>query len=185
MSQKQAVDPPNHYSPQQPQPTTNQDTIVIDNETRFVQRWMEMTQKYLHQCVTIESERWLGSLDHFQQNLHASIQKSHGIEIDPSKSSFHNAVQIFNSTKINQRTLPIPSNMAFHDLTPNKSAPSEAKALLGIGGKFIFTPTFTTGDISLPLHRLLRDLCIKVIFSEEDDNLTSTQFNLHLHVRST
>jgi hypothetical protein len=80
------------------------------------------------------------------------------------KSPFHNAVDIFNLSKMNQRTLPIPSNLAFHDLTPNKSAPLEAKALLGLGGKFISTPSYTTGDITASVRRFHRDICIKVIF---------------------
>ena len=75
--------------------------------------------------------------------------------------------------------------MAFHDLTQDKSAPPEAKALLGLGGKFIPTPPRTTGDISRSLQRLLRDMCIKVIFSgqeQDDHNLEKTS---RLYVLST
>ena len=116
----------------------------------------------------------LRALEHFQQHLRSSFKKSHGIDIDHSKSPFHNAVHIFNSaTTTDNCTLPLPSNLAFHDLTQDKSAPPEAKALLGLGGKFILTPPITTGDISASLRGLLRDLCIKVIFSgqeQEDHN---------------
>lgn len=48
-------------------------------------------------------------------------------------------MDIFNSSKINQCTLPLPSKLDFHDLTPNKSVPPEAKVLLWLGGKFVCT----------------------------------------------
>eukprot|EP00956_Cyclotella_meneghiniana_P021295 scaffold38589_cov41-Cyclotella_meneghiniana.AAC.5 len=57
----------------------------------------------------------------------------------------------------------IPSNMmAFYDLTPNKSAPQSAKALLGLGSKFICTPKFTTGSIESNFSRLERDMHLRV-----------------------
>ncbi len=86
----------------------------------------------LQQHATIESQWWLGALEHFQQKLRSSFKKSHGIDIDPSKSLFDNAIHLFNSTKINHRTLPLPSNLAFHDLTQDKIIPPKAKALLGL-----------------------------------------------------
>lgn len=59
----------------------------------------------------------------------------------------------------------MPSNMAFHDLTPNKSAPKSAKALLGLGSKFICTPKYTTGSISASYKRLERDMHLRVFFA--------------------
>ena len=59
----------------------------------------------------------------------------------------------------------MPSNMAFHDLTPNKSAPKSAKALLGLRSKFICTPKYTTGSISVSYERLERDMHLRVFFA--------------------
>ena len=153
--------------------------------TRFICRRVGAAQEHLQQCATIKSQRWLGALEHFQQHLCSSFKKSHGIDIDPSKSPFHNAVHIFNSTAtVHNRILPLPSNLAFHDLTQDKSAPPEAKALLGLGGKFILTPPITTGNISISLRRLLRDLCIKVIFSGQEQEYHDQEKKSRLYVRS-
>jgi hypothetical protein len=101
-------------------------------------------------------------------------------------SPFHNAIKLFDSTKLNQCTLPLPSNLAFHDLTPHKSTPAEAKALLGLRGKFILMPSKTTGDIWSSLRRLLRDFCIKVIFSGDDNPLFNpNHLTSQLFVRSS
>ena len=59
----------------------------------------------------------------------------------------------------------MPSNMAFHDLTPSKSAPQSARALLGLGSKFICTPKFTTGSIESNFLRLERDMHLRVFFA--------------------
>eukprot|EP00956_Cyclotella_meneghiniana_P004412 scaffold5387_cov81-Cyclotella_meneghiniana.AAC.1 len=55
--------------------------------------------------------------------------------------------------------------MAFHDLTPNKSAPKSAKALLGLGSKFICTPKFKTGSLESNFSRLERDMHLRVFFA--------------------
>ncbi len=73
--------------------------------------------------------------------------------------------------------------MAFHDLTQDKSAPPEAKALLGLGRKFVITPPTTTGDISISLRCLLQDFCIKVIFSsQEQDDFNQNKQTSQLYV---
>jgi hypothetical protein len=63
----------------------------------------------------------------------------------------------------------MPSNMAFHDLTPDKCAPRAAKSLLGLGSKFIPTPKFTCGEKNLApsLARFERDFYIKVMYAVE------------------
>ena len=60
---------------------------------------------------------------------------------------------------------PSAGAMAFHDLTPNKSAPQSAKALLGLGSKFICTPKFTTGSLESNFSRLERDMHLRVFFA--------------------
>ena len=58
--------------------------------------------------------------------------------------------------------------MAFHDLTPDQSAPPDAKSLLGLGSKFISTPGKTTGNLKKSFDRFECDFYIKVIYSGED-----------------
>lgn len=79
--------------------------------------------------------------------------------------------------------------MAFHDLTPNQSAPPDAKTLLGLGPKFVCTPKTTTGSLAKNFERFERDFFIKVIYagedeSPEDGNLTIDRDISKLYVKS-
>ena len=81
---------------------------------------------------------------------------------------------------MNRRTLPIPKNLSLHDLTPTTSAPLEAKDLLGLGGKFISTPPYTTGDIAASVRRFHRDMCIRVIFGNPEEDSAFLQQKLYV-----
>jgi hypothetical protein len=88
-------------------------------------------------------------------------------------SAFKNAVNVRKSLRTSDFSAPtMPSNMAFHDLTPSKCAPADAKTLLGLGSKFIVTPKFTTGAITPSNYRLERDLQLRVYFAGGDDSET-------------
>lgn len=62
--------------------------------------------------------------------------------------------------------------MAFHDLTPDQSAPPNCKQLFGLGSKFIPTPPKTTGRIGLDktFERFDRDFRLKVHFAGDDSS---------------
>ena len=62
--------------------------------------------------------------------------------------------------------------MAFHDLTPDKSAPPNCKQLFGLGSKFIPTPSKTTGkqDLEKAFTRFDRDFRLRVHFAGEDSD---------------
>ena len=60
--------------------------------------------------------------------------------------------------------------MSFHDLTNDQSAPPQAKCLLGLGAKFVPTPSHTTGCLSSTFSRLTRDLKLRVYFACEGDD---------------
>eukprot|EP00956_Cyclotella_meneghiniana_P029618 scaffold72396_cov41-Cyclotella_meneghiniana.AAC.3 len=60
--------------------------------------------------------------------------------------------------------------MAFHDLTKNKIAPPSAKALLGLGSKFIVTPETTTACLHKSFERIRRDFSISVFFASGNDD---------------
>eukprot|EP00956_Cyclotella_meneghiniana_P015681 scaffold24249_cov44-Cyclotella_meneghiniana.AAC.1 len=77
--------------------------------------------------------------------------------------------------------------MAFHDLTPDKSAPPNCKQLFGLGSKFIPTPPKTTGQLGLKktLERFNRDLRLKVHFAgEESDSDEDADHKSKLYVKS-
>eukprot|EP00956_Cyclotella_meneghiniana_P014218 scaffold21239_cov59-Cyclotella_meneghiniana.AAC.1 len=74
--------------------------------------------------------------------------------------------------------------MSFHDLTPDKSAPPYAKCLLGLGSKFVPTPSRTTGSLSSTFSRLTRDLKLRVYFACDDSNLGEDEDRPKLYVKS-
>jgi hypothetical protein len=59
--------------------------------------------------------------------------------------------------------------MAFHDLTPNQSAPPAAKSLLGLGSKFIPVPSRTTAQLHTSFDRLERDFNLRVYLAQDVD----------------
>jgi hypothetical protein len=101
------------------------------------------------------------------------VKARFGFTPDTSVSAFCNAVRLLRTATANENNnhlnLPIPSNLAFHDLTPTKCAPDTAKALWGLGSKFIRTPYYTNGDVSASLKRLERGCYLKVYFGEDNE----------------
>ena len=79
-------------------------------------------------------------------------------------------------------------NLAFHDLTDDKSLPPKTRHLLGLGNKFIATPPWTTSvkDIKSSLFRFKTDLSRKIFFStppnkdeaDDDDDFNPTKLYL-------
>jgi hypothetical protein len=94
------------------------------------------------------------------------VKKQYGFVPDLNVTPFRNAVRLHQSKNIH--SLPMPSNMAFHDLTPTKCAPRAAKLLLGLGSKFIPTSKFTAASIEPLAARFQRDFYLKVIFACEE-----------------
>ena len=99
---------------------------------------------------------------------------------DPTVSHFRNACRLSSAPQAIRQSLPIPSNLAFHDLTANKIAPPEFKAVFGMGDKFIRTPEYTTGDLSNNHERFKRDFNIKVLFAGKEQKDSETK----LYVKS-
>ena len=79
--------------------------------------------------------------------------------------------------------------MAFHDLTPDQSAPSHSKQLLGLGSKFIPTPPKTTGSLGLNKshERFDRDFRLRVYFAggDSDDDGIDADHRSKLYCKST
>jgi hypothetical protein len=78
-----------------------------------------------------------------------------------------------------------PNNLAFHDLTENKIAPTNIRSLLGLGLKFCPTPRYTTSPkvIEKTLERMERDLYLKVYYAGTTSKLAD--INMRMYVRSS
>lgn len=72
---------------------------------------------------------------------------------------------------VSKNSIPIPSNMAFHDLfTPDKLAPPDARTLLGLGSKICQYPIKDhTGSLQHTFAWFERDFLLCVIFACESD----------------
>jgi hypothetical protein len=100
------------------------------------------------------------------------IKERFGFVPDPSITPFSNAVRLRESSMSTSFVSSMPTNMAFHDLTPSHRVPKAAKSLLGLGSKFIVTPSKTTGSIEETIKRFQRDFHLKVYFASECDETT-------------
>ena len=96
------------------------------------------------------------------------VASRYGFVPDPSCSAFRNAVRARASSSTSSPILPIPSKLAFHDLTEGQVVKPEAKALLGLGSKFIPAPKFTTSNLESNIVRMARDFSLKVFFAGDD-----------------
>jgi hypothetical protein len=105
-------------------------------------------------------------------HVERGVRNKYGFAPDTSVSPFRNAARLFDTHPPNDinplHLINLPSNLAFHDLTPGKVAPSNARLLLGMGPKFIKTPKFTTSCILPNLYRHERDFHLKVYFAGSD-----------------
>ena len=66
-------------------------------------------------------------------------------------------------------------NLAFHDLTPDKSEPQAAReVLVGLNLKFIETPLFTTGGQTIydAFEHFDRDVFLKTFFAGQPEDIT-------------
>ena len=112
------------------------------------------------------------------------MKRTFGFVPQVNLTPFQNAVKLYESHPPNHPILPIPSNMSFHDLTDDQSAPPYAKCLLGLGAKFVPTPTRTTGSLSECFSRLTRDLKLRVYFACEDSDLEDRPDRPKLYLKS-
>lgn len=90
--------------------------------------------------------------------------------VDLKLSAFENAVNILGNTPV-ALYLSDVTNLAFHDLTDDKSVPPSARLLLGLGQKFIPAPKYSSSckDMNEHLFRFRRDLYRAVFWGEDSD----------------
>jgi hypothetical protein len=161
-------------------------------QQRFKRRLAKAESAALSSAIGLEEE-----LDVDKAKSRAAIddhliRQRFGFVPDISTTPFNNAVRLRESSMSSSLVSTMPSNMAFHDLTPSHRVPKAAKSLLGLGSKFIVTPSKTTGSIEQTIKRFQRDFHLKVYFACECDETTelaraadfSSQQRSKLYVKS-
>ena len=149
---------------------------------RLIKEMIRATQIEMSraQRPTIDGERTQLLSEALQREalIDASVKRTFGFVPQVNITPFQNAVKLYESHPPNHPFLPTPSNMSFHDLTDDQSAPPYAKCLLGLGAKFVpSTPTRTTGSLSESFSRLTRDLKLRVYFACEDSDLEKSKWS--------
>jgi hypothetical protein len=68
-----------------------------------------------------------------QALIHSEVKQNYGFVLNLSVSAFKNAANVQKSLHTSSFSTPVlPSNMAFHDLTPSQCAPLDAKTRWGL-----------------------------------------------------
>ena len=122
----------------------------------------------MEEAISQERELLLSQEIQAERRLDAKLKRSFNLIPDLRVTPFRNAARTMANHPLNASILPMPTNLSFHDLTPNKSIPPQAKYLLGLGSKFIPTPPKTNGRITKSIDRFVRDLKLWVFFACED-----------------
>jgi hypothetical protein len=108
------------------------------------------------------------------QAMEWRVEKSHGFLPALTLSTHLNVRQVLGNTSAGCYFLHA-SNSMFHDLTNNYSLPPPAASLLGLGLKFIPTPSHSpaTEEIAPWLDHIERDIGLKTYFAgwDEGENL--------------
>ena len=102
-------------------------------------------------------------------NIHTKIRETFGFVADTQLTAKHNACLILKQMTLLQYWHR-PTNLAFHDLTTYLRPPANLRSLLGLGLKFIPTPSYPTRPRELlsddgPLSHLERTLRLKCFFN--------------------
>ena len=97
------------------------------------------------------------------------VKTTHGFLPDLLCSVHQNARKVLGSTTP-ECYFPHPINSSRHDITKAKSLTYAARKVLGLGGKFIITPPFTTPTCHIrdKLKGLARDVALKVHFAGDE-----------------
>jgi hypothetical protein len=103
-------------------------------------------------------------------------------------TTFQNAVCLHDSSMSLSTTVPsMPSNMAFHNLTPDHIVPKAAKSVLGLGLKFmsLHLSSKTTDSIDFSFQRFEQDFNLKVFIVVETDEATLCLLARNVQVQVT
>ena len=101
------------------------------------------------------------------REIECEILVKYGFVPDMGSSTFTNVYNIISNMKCSHY-FSRPNNLAFHDLTKNKSVPLVAREILGLSTKFIPTKPFTSSaaDLEKSQTNFRRDAHLKVFFAD-------------------
>jgi hypothetical protein len=102
-----------------------------------------------------------------QVEIERKLIEAYGFRANTSLSVFQDAVRVRGETNANYY-FSKPANLAFYDLTANKSLPYIVKSVLGQNLKFVPTPSHTTHDLSKSFTRLRRNVHLKTFFAVDE-----------------
>ena len=105
---------------------------------------------------------------------------------DPTLSTRHNS-SITLATAPTWYYFSRPSNLAFHDLTKRHKPPKNLRSLLGLGQKFIPTPSLTNSWSRLrksSYNRLFCSLHLRLLFSGKPPSKGTISYDPKLYVKS-
>eukprot|EP00956_Cyclotella_meneghiniana_P018602 scaffold31084_cov37-Cyclotella_meneghiniana.AAC.4 len=109
----------------------------------------------------------------FQSLLEAQLTKVYGFPANLSLSPTQDTIHVISKTN-SRAYFDRPMNIAFHDLTPDKSMPPATLEVLGLNLKFIKTPQCTTDGQTIynAFERFdHRDVLLKTFFAGQPDDL--------------
>lgn len=117
---------------------------------------------------------------------------AYGFVADPNKTASHNAFLHLRTLSWLEYSLR-PTNLAFHDLTRHHPPPLNLRSVLGLGLKFIPTPTFPTRWLDIgkrpqcTLSKLYRSFQLREYFSDcppANPAIPSANYDPKLHIAS-
>lgn len=155
--------------------TEPQQTARFGRSSRKRKRRTEKKKQQLlaTQLIAREQSELKHTLDNIQYTTNSRTLKKYGFLPQENLSVHLNARRALGSLHPSNYFEPI-SKLAFHNLTENNELPNDTNRLLGLGLKFIPTPTIniTQENLDHTFARFDRDIGLRVLFSGEDDNDT-------------
>ena len=120
------------------------------------------------------------------ESVKKKLRLQFGFVANPSHSSHHNASNALADTPT-WYYFSRPSRLAFHDFTKKHKPQKILRSLLGLGLKFIPTPTLTnswTQIQSKSYNRLFRSVHLRFHFAGKPPNEGSTTYDPKMYVHS-
>ena len=157
---------------------------------RKKQRYMARQQKQNAIALTKQIDSETAQINWQETNTTESVKKKlmlqFGFVANPSHSSHHNASNVLANTPT-WYYFSRPSHLAFHDFTKKHKPQKNLRSLLGLGLKFIPTPTLTNSWTRIrtkTYHRLFRSVHLQFHFAGKSPTEESTTYRPKMYVHS-
>ena len=157
---------------------------------RKKQRYMAKQQKQNATIITKQIDSEAEQIHWQETNTTESVKKKlmvqFGFVANPSHSSRHNSSTVLANTPT-WYYFSRPSHLAFHDFTKKVKPQKNLRSLLGLGLKFIPTPTLTNSWTRLrtqTYHRLFWSVHLRFHFAGKPPDEDSTTYDPKMYVHS-